>query len=48
MLVSDNKISEVLAFLFQNLAKWYERNTDWPKFMTDSLILFTSDSPFEC
>ena len=47
-LVSDNKISEVLAFLFQNLAKWYERNTDWPKFMTDSLILFTSDSPFEC
>ena len=33
-LASDNKISEVWTFLFQNLAKWDERNIDWPKFMT--------------
>ena len=33
-LVADNKMSKVWAFLFQNLAKWDERNIDQPKFMT--------------
>ena len=55
-LVSDSKISEVWAFLFQNLAKWHEGNIDWPKFLTDGSILFRnghSDCPlsnpyFEC
>ena len=42
VLVSDNKISEVWAFLLQNLAKQDERCIDWPKFMADQLILFTN------
>ena len=41
-LVSDNKISEVWAYLFQNLAKWDERNIKRPKFTTGHSILFTN------
>ena len=41
-LVWDNKKFEVWAFLFQNLAKWDERNIDRPKYANDLLILFTN------
>ena len=34
-LVSDNKISKIWAFLFQNLVKWNERNIGWPKIRSD-------------
>ena len=55
-IISDNAISRIWTFLFPNLAKWGEINVDRPKFLTNSLILFTnshSDHPllnpyFEC
>ena len=42
ILASENKISEVWAFYFLNLANLDERNIDQPKFTSDHWILFTN------